>query len=130
MKKMCAPENQAYAMQTAETILKYLKGEQKPIQKNGQILITERLRQFMTWGAHAFLIIGSKCGCYGIQFHVSGLQFKGRVRIYYNIATDYFDVEFLQPRKDNVFKSFEDIDFMQLHNLCHQVIERTDDPEV
>jgi hypothetical protein len=61
---------------------------------------------------------------------VSGLLFKGRVRIYYNRASDYFDVELLRARKDELVWGSEDIDCSQLHNVLHQHIERTDDVEV
>lgn len=70
------------------------------------------MRQYFTCGAHAHALIGSKCGCYGLQFKVNGLLFKGRAR------------------KEELVKSFEDIDFLQLHNVCHRNIERTDDVEV
>ena len=67
--------------------------------------------------------------CYGVQFNVSGLLHKGRVRIYYNRGSDYFDIELLRARKDEVVYECEDLDFTQLHNVLHQHIERTDDPE-
>ena len=76
------------------------------------------------------MLIGSTDGCYGLQFKVTGLKHRGRVRIYYNPASDYFDVEFIRARKEELVEGFEDIDFEQLHNVCHRHIERTDDPEV
>ena len=92
--------------------------------------MSEKARQFFTWGANNYKYIYSTDGCYGIQFNVSGLIHKGRVRIYYNIGSDYFDVELLRARKDEVVWSCEDVDCFQLHNVLHQHIERTDDAEV
>lgn len=130
MKEICAPKNHNEASEMGILILSYLKGNIEPTINNGVIQITEKLRQFFTWGACNYMLIGSKCGCYGLQFNVSGLLFKGRIRIYYNPSSDYFDVELLRPRKEEVVKSFIDVDFMQLHNICHQNIERKDDIEV
>ena len=112
----------------AEYILKLVRGDVKT--KGNMMLMTERNRQFFTWGARTFRYIKSELGCYGLQFIVNGLKFKGRVRIWYNPMTDYFDVEFLKQIKDELVHEVEDIDFVQLHNICHQFIEREDDPEV
>ena len=98
--------------------------------KGSMILMSERARQFFTWGANDYRYIKSVCGCYGLGFQVSGLKFKGRVRIWYNPSSDYFDVEFLRTLKDEVVESYEDIDLTQLHNVLHRFIEREDDPEV
>lgn len=106
------------------TIMGYIKGV------GNMAAMTERCRQYFTWGAKAFKYIVSEDGCYGIQFQVSGLKHRGRVRIYYNIGTDYFDVELLRARKDEMVWGCSDLDFTQLHNVLHQHIERTDDPEV
>ena len=115
MKKIAAPSDVNACKETAQYILILLKGN---------------TRQFWTWGAKSFMLIGSTDGCYGLQFAVSGLKHRGRVRIYYNPASDYFDVEFIRARKEELVEGFEDIDFEQLHNVCHRHIERTDDPEV
>lgn len=104
-----------------KTIMLYLRGS------GG---FTERMRQFWTWGAYSFKYICSNDGCYGIQFMVSGMLHKGRVRVYYNPSSDYFDVELLRPRKDSLVWGCSDLDFTQLHNVLHQHIERTDDEEV
>ena len=106
------------------TIMSYIKG------KGSILAMTEKARQFYTWGANNYKFIVDDSGlCYGIQFNVSGLLHKGRVRIYYNIGSDYFDIELLRARKDEVVYECEDLDFTQLHNVLHQHIERTDDPE-
>lgn len=108
------------------TIMLYIKGKPAPL-----VLMTERTRQFFTWGAKAFKYIVDDSGlCYGIQFSVTGRLHRGRVRIYYNRGSDYFDIELLKARKDEVVYECEDLDFVQLHNVLHQHIERTDDPEV
>ena len=109
----------------AEYILVLLRGKKPSV-----LAMTERFRQYCTWGARNFRYIISKCGCYGVQFNVSGLTFKGRVRVWYNPASDYFDVEFLRAIKETLVKGLEDLDFEQLHNVLHCNIERTDDPEV
>ena len=130
MKKISAPSDVRTCKEMANYILMLLKGTKAPEQKIGAAYLTEKLRQFWTWGAKSFMLIGSTDGCYGLQFAVSGLKHRGRVRIYYNPASDYFDVEFIRARKEELVEGFEDIDFEQLHNVCHRHIERADDPEV
>lgn len=113
--------------QMYRTIMTYIRGEFKGFLYG----MTERNRQYFSWGAKAFKYIVDESGlCYGIQFNVSGRLHRGRVRIYYNRASDYFDVELLRARKHELVWGCEDIDFTQLHNVLHQHIERTDDPEV
>lgn len=102
----------------------------KPFIQNGSIMITERLRQFYTWGASKFVYIMSNNNCYGLQFKVNGLKHKGRVRVFYNPATDYFDIELLRERKDEVVNSFEDVCFDELQYILHCNIERNDDPKL
>ena len=133
MKKLSAEKlvnNTDVCKQTAEYILTLLKGSTASKIINGTTCISEKFRQFCTWGAKSFMLIYSTDDCYGLQFAVSGLKHRGRVRIYYNPASDYFDVEFIRARKNELVEGFEDIDFEQLHNVCHRHIERTDDPEV
>lgn len=105
-------------------ILSYIKGY------CNSLVMSEKARQFFAWGANNYKYIYATDGCYGIQFNVSGMIHKGRVRIYYNRGSDYFDVELLRARKDEVVWSCEDVDCFQLHNILHQHIERTDDAEV
>lgn len=109
---------------TYQTIMSYIKGQ------GNMLVMSERCRQYFTWGANNFKYICSEDGCYGIQFKVSGMLHKGRVRIYYNPSSDYFDVELLRAIKDEVVYECEDLDFVQLHNVLHKHIERTDDQEV
>jgi hypothetical protein len=130
MKKIAAPSDVNACKEMANYILMLLKGTKAPERVGNTTYLTERLRQFYTWGAKSFMLIASDDGCYGLQFAVSGLKHRGRVRIYYNPASDYFDVEFIRARKEELVEGFEDIDFEQLHNVCHRHIERTDDPEV
>ena len=119
--------SKAELMSMYNTIMLYLRGECK----NPFLGLTERARQFFTWGVKNPKLICAENGlCYGVQFNVSGLLHKGRVRVYYNRASDYFDIELLRARKDEVVFECEDLDFTQLHNVLHQHIERTDDMEV
>ena len=115
-----------------KTIMSYIKGDNSiSLGGCGVTFITERTRQYFTWGANNFKYIVADNGyCYGIQFNVSGMLHRGRVRIYYNSGSDYFDVELLRARKDELVWGCEDLDFTQLHNVLHQHIERTDDEEV
>lgn len=107
-------------------IMSYIKGACR----NPFAAITEKARQYFTWGAKSFKYICAEKGlCYGIQFNVTGLLHRGRVRIYYNRGSDYFDIELLRARKDEVVYECEDLDFTNLHNVLHQHIERKDDPE-
>ena len=110
-----------------KTIMSYIRGN-----KVSLLGMSERARQYFTWGAKSFKYIVEKNNklCYGIQFSVTGLLFRGRVRIYYNRATDYFDVELVRARKEELVWGAEDVDCIQLHNILHQHIERTDDEEV
>ena len=130
MKKVMSPKDYNACYEMCEYILSLLKGTKAPERVGGTTYITEKLRQFYTWGAKSFKLIGSTDGCYGLQFKVTGLKHRGRVRIYYNPASDYFDVELLRDRKDALVWGCEDLDFEQLHNVLHQHIERTDDVEV
>lgn len=124
-------EQKRDAKEMAEYIIKLLRGDRGVEDKGyGMYSMSERLRQFFTWGANKFFYICATDGCVGLQFKVSGLKHKGRVRIWYNYATDYFDVELLKARLDVAVKHYEDIDCFQLHNICHKAIERTDDVEV
>ena len=108
-----------------KTIMAYIKGQ------GNMFAMTEKCRQYFTWGANNFKYIVADNGyCYGIQFNVTGMLHRGRVRIYYNSGSDYFDVELLRARKDELVWGCEDLDFEQLHNVLHRHIERTDDPEV
>ena len=108
-----------------KTIMAYIKGQ------GNMFAMTEKCRQYFTWGANNFKYIVADNGyCYGIQFNVTGMLHRGRVRIYYNSGSDYFDVELLRARKDELVWGCEDLDFTQLHNVLHQHIERTDDVEV
>ena len=119
--------SKAELMSMYKTIMLYMRGESK----NPIMGMTEKARQYFTWGAKNFKLICAENGlCYGVQFNVSGLLHKGRVRVYYNRASDYFDIELLKARKDEVVYECEDLDFTQLHNVLHQHIERTDDVEV
>lgn len=123
------PSN-AELVQMYKTIMSYIKGNANPQRQGNTIMVSERMRQYWTWGATSFKYIVSEDGCYGIQFKVSGMLHRGRVRIYYNIGSDYFDVELLRAIKDELVWGCEDLDFEQLHNVLHQHIERTDDEEV
>lgn len=108
----------------ANYIVTILRGEVK------RGVMTERNRQYYTWGANKFFLIRSVCGCYGLQFKVTGLKFRGRVRVWYNPGTDYFDVDFVRMIKEEIVQSYEDIDLSELHNVCHRFIEREDDVEL
>ena len=123
MKQVTSRFHARECKEMGQYILSLLKG-------NVTKYLTERTRQFWTWGARKFAIVASTDGCYGLQFHTTGLKHKGRVRVYYNPASDLFDVEFLRPRKDEVVHHVEDVDLTALHNVCHRFIERDDDEEV
>lgn len=116
--------------------------------------MSEKARQFFTWGAHNYAYFATEKNNVGLQFEVKGLKFKGLVRIIYCYATDYFNVEFIKISRINILKDMnrklglspnmlksyeeqlilvkeiEDLDFTQLHNVLHKFIERDDDPEV
>ena len=74
MKKIAAPSDVNACKEMAQYILTLLKGSTAPKTINGTTYISERLRQFWTWGAKSFMLIGSTDGCYGLQFAVSGLK--------------------------------------------------------
>ena len=121
----------AEAREMASYIIGLLKGSGSiESDGSGMFTMTEKLRQFFCWGAKAFYFIVATDGSVGVQFKVSGLKHRGRVRIWYNASTDYFDVEFLKARMDVAVQEYDEIDFEQLHNVCHKFIEREDDVEV
>ena len=132
MKTIARPKNNSLKEyeRMANYILAILRGTNGVKKEGNAFLISERARQFFTWGATSFKIVCADDGCYGLQFNVTGLKHRGRVRVYYNRATDYFDVEFLRARKEEMVYGVEDIDLSQLHNVCHRFIERDDDTEV
>lgn len=114
----------------ADYILTVLRGTKPaPFIQNGQLMMTERLRQFWTWGAHNFVAIAADGGI-GLQMDVNGLKHRGRVRVYYNRGTDTFDVELLRARKEEAVKEFTDVYVDELQALLHSNIERDDDPKL
>ena len=79
------------------------------------------LANYSSWGANKHKVIIAEDSSIGLQFTVSGLLFKGIVRVWYNYGSDYFDIELIKGQKS--VKEFEDIDFESLHNLIHRNIE-------
>ncbi len=116
--------------------------------------MNEKTRQFFTWGCCKYACFATEKNNIGLQFNVSGLKFKGLVRVIYCYATDYFNIELIKVSRINVLKELnrklglkpnemklyqekltcvkevKDIDFESLHNILHRLIEREDDPEV
>jgi hypothetical protein len=122
-KKAPNRERVKYGEQIAKTIRLYM--------GFGLSLLSEKGRQFACWGAHNYRLIFADNGyCLGLQFNVSGLKHRGRVRVWYNEGSDYFDVELLRARKDELVWGCSDIDCFQLHNVLHRQIESENDPEV
>lgn len=116
------------AANMSQYILNILKGSKpQPFMQNGHLMMTERLRQFWTWGAHSFKYIAATDGCVGLQMLVSGMKHRGRVRVYYNYGTDTFDVELIRARKDETVKEFADVYLDELQRILHENIERDDD---
>ncbi len=114
--------------QNAQTIMFYLCGN---VQANANMLrMTERNRQFFTWGASNFGFIESTDGCYGLQFSTNGLKHKGIVRVWYNPASDLYDLELLTYDGKTCVYEEEDLEYEQIHNTCHEHIEREDDVKV
>ena len=132
MKTIARPKNNLRKeyVRMANYIFDILRGHNGVKKEGNTFFISEIARQFFTWGTTSFKIVCADDGCYGLQFNVTGLKHRGRVRVYYNRATDYFDVEFLRPRKEDIVYGVEGIDLSQLHNVCHRFIERDDDMEV
>lgn len=122
-KKSPNMEDLKYAEEITKTIRLYMAGYSG--------LFSEKRRQFGCWGAHNYKLIFADNGyCLGLQFNVSGLKHRGRVRVWYNEGSDYFDVELLRARKDELVWGCSDIDCFQLHNVLHRQIESENDPEV
>ena len=122
-------ENTEEAKENAKTILTYLTGQENFNPSAFPTQLTECLRQYYTWGANKFMLLLSDEGNTGLQFNVTGMKFRGRVRVWYDAGVDYFRVEFLKARKLDCVQMYDDLDFTQLHNVLHQFIERTDDKE-
>ncbi len=63
----------------------------------------------------------------GLQFRVTGLKFRGLIRIWYNQGLDLFDIEFLRPIRKTLIKEMKEISIEDLHRILHHAIERDDD---
>ena len=94
---------------------------------NGHLIqLTERTRQFMTWGATDLQPIANTDGEVGLEMSVSGLIHKGKVRVWYTFS-DLFDVELIN-KDGEVVNEQKDLYCDELHDRMHCAIERTDDP--
>ena len=115
--------NEAKGM--AKYILTLLSGTETPQNDFFRHLISGRmpiiLANYSSWGANKHKIIIAEDSSIGLQFNVSGLLFKGIVRVWYNYGSDYFDIELIKGGKS--VKEFEDIDLENLHYLIHRNIE-------
>ena len=91
-----------------------------------RIQLTEKTRQFMTWGAKDLRPIANTDGEVGLEMCVSGLIHKGKVRVWYTFS-DLFDVELINDAGEIVSEQ-KDYYLDELHDRLHCAIERTDDP--
>ena len=113
------------AKRMAKYILTLLSGTETPQKdfffhlQSGRMPII--LANYSSWGANKHKVIIAEDSSIGLQFTVSGLLFKGIVRVWYNYGSDYFDIELIKGQKS--VKEFEDIDFENLHYLIHRNIE-------
>lgn len=113
------------AKRMAKYILTLLSGTETPQKdffihlQSGRMPII--LANYSSWGANKHKVIIAEDSSIGLQFTVSGLLFKGIVRVWYNYGSDYFDIELIKGVKS--VKEFEDIDFENLHYLIHRNIE-------
>lgn len=131
-------EEMEYAKNNGDFIYLLLKGG-KPVQTNKKTVngivkmtvgISEKTRQFFTWGAHNFKLIKAENKNPGIKFKVDGLKFKGTVKIWYNEGTDLFDIELHKNKENNNPKEINGVYTENLHSILHHEIERDDDPDV
>ena len=94
---------------------------------NGHLIqMTEKTRQFFTWGANNIQPIANTDGEVGLEMSVSGLTHKGKVRVWYTFS-DLFDVELINDAGEVVSEQ-KDYFCDELHDRLHCAIERTDDP--
>lgn len=98
----------------------------KPKVDGHKIMLTEKTRQFFTWGATDIQPIANTDGEVGVEFSVSGMIHKGKVRVWYTFA-DLFDVELINTAGELVDEK-KDHFCDELHDVLHCAIERTDDP--
>lgn len=98
----------------------------KPKVNGRMVQLTEKTRQFMTWGATDLQPIANTDGEVGLELSVSGLIHKGKVRVWYTFS-DLFDVELIN-KEGEIVSEQKDLYFDELHDRMHCAIERTDDP--
>lgn len=98
----------------------------KPKVNGHMVQLTEKTRQFMTWGATDIQPIANTDGEVGVEFSVSGMIHKGKVRVWYTFS-DLFDVELINTNGE-VVNEQKDLYCDELHDVLHRAIERTDDP--
>lgn len=125
-------KEQLKALEMADYILDILRGTKKPVVEETEpnmftIHVTERQRQFGTWGGFGYRAIMATDNNVGLQFRVTGFKFHGLIRIWYNQGLDLFDIEFLRPIRKTLVKEMKEISIEDLHRILHHAIERDDD---
>ena len=98
----------------------------KPKIEGHRIRMTEKTRQFFTWGAKDIQPIANTDGEVGIEMSVSGLKHRGKVRVWYTFS-DLFDVEYINTAGE-IASEQKDLYLDELHDRLHCAIERDDDP--
>lgn len=125
-------KEQLKALEMADYILDILRGTKKPVVEETEpnmftIHVTERQRQFGTWGGFGYRAIMATDNNVSLQFRVTGFKFRGLIRIWYNQGLDLFDIEFLRPIRKTLVKEMKEISIEDLHRILHHAIERDDD---
>lgn len=85
-----------------------------------------RLQKFWSWGANAFRFgEDNKIGYNApfLHFRVTGLKFRGVVRVYHN-SLDYYTVLFLNLKGVEMLPRLEDVDCEGLNEAIDDVIEK------
>ena len=87
----------------------------------------------MCWGVPMNSRVGQdeKNGDGWLRFKVSGMKFKGIVKVLYHRVPDVYSIKFLkQTRKKNLVGGF-DIDFKEVHEIenvyCDELTEKIDE---
>ena len=109
----------------AKYILRLISGSDDPTRDFIKFLPTGKmpikLLNYGSWGTNTLKVICATDSSVGLEMRVSGLLFKGILRIWYNYGTDWFDIEFIKNGK--CVKTIEDVDFENIHNIIHTTIE-------
>ncbi|WP_139207192.1 hypothetical protein [Prevotella sp. ne3005] len=84
------------------------------------VILKSRINIMWSWGCKNFVALND-----GLMWHVQGYLLNGYVKVLYNIATDAFDVYFLNNKKELV-KKVEEVYLDNLVDVIDWNVEKDD----